>query len=727
MTKLIAVFALVLTTWLGLPRFQTEDAQQQEQATSSYTLINRALSAGQIDTETAHKYRVFAAFGDRRLPPRFRGDNAGITELPRSVLDVDRLLPTLSAQTQAELRPFFLPPGDPASWVNLSTVANEAQPGPPENDDDAAAHGPTAEALSLGTAVQWDTFSAAGGKVKIWAQSRRPGDVAKAKVLAAQMTAKIWPKLVGLFWEPLSDINFPRNSGGPALDVFLVRPGFTDQDAAYNRANYGTADAWNGIAMYADPQKCPEAAYFILLDSKQPLGSETEPGMLQYLAHELTHAITGRKPLLKDCREYSWATEATAEWAEHFVYPGAQSEHPAASTFMRKVHLPLTEDPGTGEAFGYDGYLFPFYLELNGRVRAIPTMWERFGTHDLLNGIDAALKGAGPDLRTTFPLFTLHNLNQGSVDQYLKRDTLYSKAEIAHEHEISLAASSETSREITIPLGIPYLASKYAYFKFDQSVRTITFDNPLTPLQHASVWIVPRVLGTWEAPIDLSRVPAKTWCRDEPFDVEELFIVFTNNGWKDLARTVDSRPDLPKVTAHRVGCMGWVGTSESVTTITAKDPNWKIVETISTNIQFNANRELNTPGQPREYWKALNGTIRWHVQVTGECSGVAEGELGIPDIPDDPAATLRIWEEDGKLRHMGTNGPWPGDIPRYKVTCREGTGELVLHSALGWFVTDGDKDEMDPDGKSFSGDFLGGFPPDIVVRHTYRFRCAFGC
>ncbi|MGH7467456.1 MAG: hypothetical protein ACRENP_05665 [Longimicrobiales bacterium] len=240
---------------------------------------------------------------------------------------------------------------------------------------------------------------------------------------------------------------------------------------------------------------------------------------------------------------------------------------------------------------------------------------------------------------------------------------------------------------------------------------------------------MPKNLTSWEAPIDLSRVPAKTWCRDEPCgDVEELFIVFTNNEWKNKNRTVDSRPDLPKVTAHRVGCRGWVGTSESVTTITSKSPNQKIVETISTNIQFNANRALNTPGQPREYWKAVTGTIRWQVQVTGECSGVAEGELGIPDIPDEPAATLRIWEEGGKLRHMGTNGPWPGNIPVYKVTCRDGqSGELVLNSGLGWFVTDGDKDEVDPDGKSFTGDFLGGFPPDIVVHHTYRFRCAFGC
>ncbi|MGH7472304.1 MAG: hypothetical protein ACRENP_30500, partial [Longimicrobiales bacterium] len=505
--------------------------------------------------------------------------------------------------------------------------------------------------------------------------------------------------------------------------VFLVRPGFTDQDAAYNRNNYGTAEAWHGIAMFADPMKCEEAAFFIMLDSRHPLGSETSPGMLQYLAHELAHAITGRKPLLHSCREYAWATEATATWAEHFVYPKAQSEQSWASFFMRKVDLPLTEDPGTGEAYGYDGYVLPFYLELNGRSQAIPTMWERFGTYDLLSGIDAALKGAGPDLQKTFPLFTLHNLNQGSVDQYLKRDTLSSKAEIAHEHEVFLAASREPSREITIPLGIPYLASKYAHFKFDQPVRTITFDNPLTPLQHASVWIVPKVLGTWEAPIDLSRVPAKTWCRDEAFDIEELLIVFTNNEWKNQNRTVDSRPDLPKVTAHRVGCMGWVGTSESVTTITGK--NSKIVETISTNIQFAQNRELNTPGQPKEYWRAVNGTIRWQVQATGECSGVAGGDVIIPDIPDE-ATTLRIWEEGGKLRHMGANGPWPGDIPRYKVTCRDGSGELVLTSALGWFVTDGDKDEMDPDGKGFSGDFLGEVPPYSVVRHIYRFRCAFG-
>ena len=41
---------------------------------SSEELIDRALASGAIDTETALIYKVYAAFGDARLPSQYRGD-----------------------------------------------------------------------------------------------------------------------------------------------------------------------------------------------------------------------------------------------------------------------------------------------------------------------------------------------------------------------------------------------------------------------------------------------------------------------------------------------------------------------------------------------------------------------------------------------------------------------------------------------------------------------------
>jgi hypothetical protein len=52
---------------------------------------------------------------------------------------------------------------------------------------------------------------------------------------------------------------------------------------------------------------------------------------------------------------------------------------------------------------------------------------------------------------------------------------------------------------------------------------------------------------------------------------------------------------------------------------------------------------------------------------------------------------------------------------------------MILYAAVGFFVTDGDKDELAPDGKSFGGDFQNQPAPGIKVRHRYSFRCAAGC
>jgi hypothetical protein len=54
---------------------------------------------------------------------------------------------------------------------------------------------------------------------------------------------------------------------------------------------------------------------------------------------------------------------------------------------------------------------------------------------------------------------------------------------------------------------------------------------------------------------------------------------------------------------------------------------------------------------------------------------------------------------------------------------------MVLFGALGFFATDSDRDEMAPDGKSFSGRFTNMPHASNTVQHSYSFRCtqATGC
>jgi hypothetical protein len=711
---------------------------QEAQAPSSYALIDQALAAGRINEETAFKYRVFAAFGDTRLPEQYRGDDGGL-EFPASVLLGGRRLQTFSAQTQADLAPFFMPPGEPGSWVTLPTVYPDASPARDDDEQTArGAHGPSSSLAEAGTGareVEWDTVQAVGGEVKVWAQRRYAGDLAKAQAIARELTSTIWPELVRLFWEPLTDEYSNYSSGGPALDIFLVRP--TDRDTTRLRHNWNLTGAdWRGAAPWSSRYECDEAAVFLLIKSDGPLGSATSPGMLQVVAHELTHAITARMPLQRDCEHYRWINEATATWAEHWVYPNAQSEHRRAKLFHVEKRRSLDRVDSDRDMYPYGSYLFPLHIMLSGRrERALPEMWRQFEHHGMRAGINAALKTVGTTLDSIYPLFAVQNLNRATANDYRRIDDLPDSPEVRPDSfAVSLRGAPVYEKEIF--LGIPYLSTKYVHFGFDASVRTVTFDNTLVPIPYASVWAVEKIKGTWQQPADWTKQHGRTWCRDVPAeDLEELVIVFTNNEWQDTNRKLDPGRHRPVLRGHVTGCVGWTGTSDMTNTIVSSDPALTIVETVRSTMRFEVDPALVVRARPAEQWKVVAGQVSWNVTVTGVCTGSASGGFTITDRGGgEEIATLRIWEDGGRLHHSGGSGPWPGDIPSYTVTCpaatnpAERTPTMMLMAALGWFATDGDRDQVAADGKSFSGDFTSSPAPGaITVRHRYSFRCATGC
>jgi hypothetical protein len=272
------------------------------------------------------------------------------------------------------------------------------------------------------------------------------------------------------------------------------------------------------------------------------------------------------------------------------------------------------------------------------------------------------------------------------------------------------------------------VAGHYRHYTFDRSVRSVTFRNTIREegLLHGTVWGIEKIGGRWQTPADWTEELQKSWCRDEPKeDIEALVLIFGNHDWGSL--TVVNPREPPTVEARPTGCSGWSGTHEMVNTLTSQDPAITIVETVHTTIQFAVDSTLVLAGEPTEYWKSVGGQINWRVQVTGTCTASASGSVAIPDLPDDHVATLRVWSEGGTLHHSGTNGPWPGDIPRYTITCPSESTEMALLGALGFFVTDFAKDEMAPDGRSFRGQHTSSPAPGIEVSHQYSFRCSRGC
>ena len=83
---------------------------------TSEQLIDEALARGEIDSETALTYKVFAAFSDARLPSVYRGNDQGLVD-SHILAEVQARYASLSAATQANLDPFLIPPAYVGSWV----------------------------------------------------------------------------------------------------------------------------------------------------------------------------------------------------------------------------------------------------------------------------------------------------------------------------------------------------------------------------------------------------------------------------------------------------------------------------------------------------------------------------------------------------------------------------------------------------------------------------------
>jgi hypothetical protein len=725
------------------------NATRSEPTKTSYQLIDEALAAKTISEETAHKYRVFAGFGDSRLPQQYRGRDAG-TELPDEVRKVSNLLKTFSPQTQADLAPFFMRPEEPGSWITLSTLADEPASPPGASLGNginslfriARLATPLRVASSMRLApaasgervrstiptqppISWKTFTAVNGKAKVWAQDRYPGDAAKAESLAHELSRHIWKSLTTLMkQEPASDATVARNGGDGAFDFYLVHaPMVPDKETGKLKKKF------EGETAHVPEEPACGPRRYILLDSRQPIGSETSPGMLSTAAHELMHAIVLAYPPMENegCGDH-WIMEASATWAEHFVYPRANAEHVWLDSYLAHPRRSIDYSDWSHE---YGAYLLPYFAQIAGLGTFMPSIWEKMKTKPSFEAINDVLPKGWDE---QWPLFLLANWNQVPADRPGYQDdairkTAFGKGLVMYtsdhpqQERLKLDVVPEDG-----PEGLPYLSGAHFKFTYDNAVRSIVFENTIAELAqaHISVWGYQKIKGAWVKPENWTREFSKAWCRDEPKqDLDELLIIIGNNDWQTKKPLQPTPP--PLMTAYRTGCTAWGGTI--VTTTTAEDPSQglTITEVVRANMRFVVDTTKDTPGQPHEYWKVESGTLSWKDQVTGACSGEMNGSRAIKDRgPGIEEALFRIWNDGGKMVVSGMEGQWPSEIPLpiYTIKCPnkpEATFTL-LAGGVGIAPKLALRVELSPDGKSFSGDEVWEMTPQIKKQIKYEFH-----
>jgi len=560
--------------------------------TSSYALIDKAVKAGTITEETALTDKVFASFGDSRLPSIYKGDDKGVID--STILgQVRDEWSSLSAVTQAKLLPFFQLPMYQGSWMEPA-AAPSAAPAARSSAGTVTATGPTPPCDKNVPTTDWAFVERS--HVKVWWQKRYPGDHDRARAVADAIQKVIWPKLTGLMHKaPLLDggSTIGCRGGDDRLDVVLALNG----------------DAASYAQDYPNPG-CKATPSYIVLNRGESRDT---------WAHEFMHAITWTYNVHAGCMNsappggYLWWVEASAEWAVDYVYPGDQEEHTSALAFLMDPQKSL-DTWLEGRLFQYGAYLFPFYLAGPRRAGAsiVPAIWEATRTYDsAVAAIDHTVPGG---FDKVWRRFTLYNWNKKPVDIYRRWDGLPYGAKV--EAEPAYGAGNF----FVDPLKVAHLAAHHVDFKnFAQGIRSGTFFNTFEGV------------GTGAATMALVKFKGKAWQQKdwtntskwdfcEP--LQELVVVFSN---ASLSQSSVLQPSQsPSLSLRRTECQQrWAGTfSGSLDTASGQ---------IHAEWSGNASYVLDGPGSSVAFFHIVGGSASATVSDSQCGSGSHTFDLTPPD------------------------------------------------------------------------------------------------
>ncbi len=524
---------------------------------TSLELIEEAFKQGKLNAEESLVYRVYVLFQDERLPLKYRGDDSNLEHFP--ALDEAALaLPQLSNNAQAILRPFFVPPAYVGSWADRyqSNVVESTRP-----SFHLAATPPD------GFHPGWAPV--ASEHVKVWYRTFGAGSIsAKVAMDIVSECEVIWSRLESLFeLTPRSDSGQTRDGGDRRLDIYI----FVDPK---------NEEIHKDAAAVTVPFKDCAGPRFILMRSDKFTRC--------VLAHEMTHAFVAAFPRLdNDCERYHWLNEATAAWAEQFVFPlEKECSLRWADEFLSipdRIEAPLDE---TTPLFIQNGhYVFLFYVAKTfGSPAIIQKIWRNCETMEPLAAIDAALKPAG--LKNTWPPFVLANWNRPPYARYPNwngpHEGAYTKAAngpspfgLDDKGTFSRVEMNGKSEMIyTLDFPVDYLAARYYRFIFnDINARSVAFYNPLAEMaddesNHASVQAVFKIEGQGWRSENWSYQLQKTFCRDQKAErLEELVIIIGNSDWQNKSAVPAGR--APKLMVNNIGCWRWTGEARVATQISS--------------------------------------------------------------------------------------------------------------------------------------------------------------
>lgn len=536
-----------------------------ERLPTSFALIERARGRGEIGEETALIYRVFATFGDARLPWRFRGDNSGVIDSD-AVSEATLRFAELSPTTRETLVPFLVPPVYAGSWYDLRMNGQIGARLVLSGDGYIAAEGPVMTgpvefitercqevADDLLIPLETDHFV-------VWFPPNDNQFFQRALQISSDLEDRIYPILTDLFRAPLSDAGLGCNPSDGRHDVYMVYDPIPDYD--------------NVLAMVSlyPGQGCKAAATYM-----QVLDQGTSE--LAVMAHEFMHMIQRSYNPAFECFD-RWWTESTATWAiDYFenIDPDvdSQMEHDYADNYLETAYHNLIDVGDADDIREYGAYLWSLYLShYTGSyhpqiIAEIYNATEVAANGNLYKVINDRISG-GWEMR--WPEFAAFNLNLAPKNLYEQWDQLQVRWQSGTEFGTRSTMTQDEDLYYvwylarghkSAPYFIGDLGIYYEEFAMGDDVRLVAVANPFVGMPFMRLQaLIKRPGKDWEGPVDWSGSKWTVVCQDDPAQkLERMILIYSNSNWQRLTESTGAPSALRVVTSDLPCAGGWRGTS----------------------------------------------------------------------------------------------------------------------------------------------------------------------
>lgn len=489
---------------------------------SSVSLIGAAVASGTLDSGTAVLYRLYAFFGDPRLPEQYRGgwsDDDLAFDVARQQFD------ELPVETQALVLPFLVRPTSPRS--NLSAQPTTAL---------LAAAGPlTAQACVNGFVRQQVSPTI---PVVVWGQC---GGMAESAVVArvdevVGFMQDLWSPMTTLMGPPIGDENVENDSyddtpetGDGLLDIYLIDASVS----AFGRSLTIPRTQTLAAALETPPFDGVSGAsstYIILAGSA---GIELKATLAHEFFHSLqaAHNRTGTAwPTSNGWTRY-WFVEASATWAEHeFVREASAGSTGVYNRFkgiFQKSGLPLSTSDNNNE---YGSWAWPLFMRQEAGPGSIGAAWRamegKSGYNQLQAALDSQLSFAGH-----FRDFAVRSFNEDlepgdpAQPRFQQVDSDFPLG--VPDAPRAVYQNTVGPTIVAFPEQLPSLWSSYYGLVPAPGVHKMVFDfSSLMPADALDVDLLLLIKGRWERRAGVLNGD------QEICDIEQAIVVLSNHDQK---------------------------------------------------------------------------------------------------------------------------------------------------------------------------------------------------